>query len=114
MEDKKVDKEAILAEYLKGDVSLRKLGGKYGVNHRVIHRWVKEFRDEGKESLVEIDKRYTREQVAEIKRLRKELEDARLKNELLNAMIDIAEEQTGIDIRKKRGARPRSCWSNSH
>ena len=38
-------------------------------------------------------------------RLRKELEDARLKNELLNAMIDIAEGQMGIDIRKKRGAR---------
>ena len=105
MKDKKVDKEVIVAEYLKGGISLRKLGRKYGVNHRVIHGWVKEFRSEGKESLVEIDKRNTKEQVAEIKRLRKELEDARLKNELLTAMIDIAEEQMGIEIRKKRGAR---------
>lgn len=101
--DKKIDKEAILAEYLTGEVSLRKLGCKHGVNHRVIHRWVKEFQTEG--SRVERDKRYTKEQVAEIKRLRKELEDARLKNELLTAMIDIAEEQMGIEIRKKRGAR---------
>jgi hypothetical protein len=56
-------------------------------------------------SLVGKDARYTGEQVAEIKRLRKELEDAKLKNELLVAMIDIAEEQMGIDIRKKRGAK---------
>lgn len=103
--DEKADKEAILGEYLKGDVSLRGLARKYGVDHRMIHRWVKEFRDEGKGSPVEKDVRYTRDQVAEIVRLRKELEDARLKNELLNAMIDIAEEQMGVEIRKKRGAR---------
>ena len=100
-----MDKEGVLAEYLRGGVSLRQLARKHGVNHREIHRWVKAFREEGKESLVEIDKRYTKEQVAEIKRLRKELEDARLKNELLTAMIDIAEEQMGVDIRKKRGAK---------
>ena len=98
-----MDKEAIMTEYLKGDVSLRKLGRRHGVNHRMIHRWVQEFQSEGKR--VEKDGRYTGEQVAEIKRLRKELEDARLKNELLTAMIDIAEEQMGIEIRKKRGAR---------
>ena len=103
--DKKVDKEEVLAEYLKGGISLRGLARKYGVNHRQIHRWVKEFRDEGDGAQVAKDARYTGEQVAEIKRLRKELEDAKLKNELLVAMIDIAEEQMGIDIRKKRGAK---------
>lgn len=92
-----------MAEYFRGDISLRKLGRKYGVNHRMIHRWVQEFQSEG--ARVEKDVRYTREQVTEIKRLRRELEDARLKNELLTAMIDIAEEQMGIEIRKKRGAR---------
>lgn len=101
--DKKVDKSEVVAEYLKGGISLRKLARKYGVNHRQIHRWVKEFGEGG--SPVGKDVRYTGEQVAEIKRLRKELEDARLKNELLVAMIDIAEEQMGIDIRKKRGAK---------
>jgi hypothetical protein len=44
---------------------------------------------------------------AEVRRLRKELEEARLYNKLLNAMIDIAEEQFEIPIRKKRGARRR-------
>jgi hypothetical protein len=41
----------------------------------------------------------------EMKRLQKELHEARLKNELLEAMIDIAEEQMGVQIRKKAGAR---------
>lgn len=105
MDKKKADKEGILGEYLEGGISLRGLARKHGVNHRTIHRWVKEFRDEAEGSRVEKDTRYTREQLAEIKRLRKELDDARLKNELLTAMIDIAEEQMGVEIRKKRGAR---------
>lgn len=101
--DKKADKSVVVAEYLKGGISLRKLARKYGVNHRQIHRWVKEMGEGGVPAAK--DARYTGEQVAEIKRLRRELEDAKLKNELLVAMIDIAEEQMGIDIRKKRGAK---------
>jgi hypothetical protein len=41
----------------------------------------------------------------EVKELRRELEEARLYNKLLNTMIDIAEEQMGIPIRKKHGAK---------
>ena len=41
----------------------------------------------------------------EVRELQRELEEARLYNKLLNTMIDIAEEQMGIDIRKKRGAK---------
>lgn len=96
-----MEKELIVEEYLKGDVSLREVGRRYGVDHVSLHRWVKEHRNE--RSLTEAG--YTKEEAGEIKRLRKELEDARLTNELLVAMIDIAEEQMGIDIRKKRGAR---------
>ncbi len=40
-----------------------------------------------------------------VKELQRELEEARLHNKLLNTMIDIAEEQLGIQIRKKRGAK---------
>ena len=41
---------------------------------------------------------------AEIKRLTRELEWAKLQNKALNTMIDIAESQ-GIQIRKKSGAK---------
>ena len=43
----------------------------------------------------------------DVRRLQKELEEARLYNKLLNAMIDIAEEQFEIPIRKKPGAKRR-------
>jgi transposase-like protein len=101
----------VVAEYLAGGVTLRELEERHGVARSTIHKWVKghaaaeaaaEKRSvgEGRWAIAE------RSGVpAEIKRLRAELEDERLRNELLNTMIDIAEEQLGIDIRKKRGAR---------
>ncbi len=36
-----------------------------------------------------------------IKRLEKELEDERLKNKILNTMIDLSDQQYGTSIRKK-------------
>jgi hypothetical protein len=41
----------------------------------------------------------------ENERLRKELERERLRSEALNIMIDIAEKELGISIRKKSGAK---------
>lgn len=49
-------------------------------------------------------KRTPEELEAEVKRLTKELEWAKLQNKALNTLIDIAEEQ-GIRIRKKSGAK---------
>ena len=49
-------------------------------------------------------KRTPEELEAEVTRLTKELEWARLQNKALNTLIDIAEEQ-GIRIRKKSGAK---------
>lgn len=41
----------------------------------------------------------------EIKRLRRELDEARLYGRLMDAMIEIAEEEFEIPIRKKSGAK---------
>ena len=41
----------------------------------------------------------------DVKQLREELRKAKLHNKLLNAIIDIAEEQLKIDIRKKSGTK---------
>jgi len=40
MNNKVVEKEAIIAEYLTGNLSYRKLGIKYGIDFRLIHLWV--------------------------------------------------------------------------
>jgi transposase len=109
--DKKEIKEAIVAEYLSGGVTFRELEEKYGTNFRTIHRWVNEYK-KGKwarEAAVERSGRLAlgdeSEMPWEVRELRKELEEARLYNKLLNTMIDIAEEQMGIPIRKKSGAK---------
>lgn len=53
---------------------------------------------------VPMKKQTPEELEAEVKRLTKELEWAKLQNKALNTLIDIAEEQ-GIQIRKKSGAK---------
>ena len=102
----------VVLEYLKGGVTLRELGRRNGVSSSTIQRWVKLAeavggideleRLEGRSELTAKQKKML---PGDVKGLQKDLEEARLYNELLNAMIDIAEEQMGIDIRKKSGAK---------
>lgn len=104
----------VVLEYEKREVTFRELGWRYGISSSSVHRWVKEAQAAGgidelerQELTGELSVKQKRELPAEVKRLRKELEEARLMNELLNAMIDIAEGEMGIEIRKKPGARRR-------
>jgi len=46
------------------------------------------------------------DQQAEVKALQKALQEAQLKIAALNTLIDVAEEQLKINIRKKPGAKP--------
>ena len=101
------EQEAILAEYLLGDTTYRKLGVKHGVDFRAIHRWVTTF--QGKPV------RKTKPKIkpnadlpleglpTDVKQLQEELRKAKLHNQLLNAIIDIAEDQLKIDIREYSG-----------
>ena len=41
--DKQIQKEAIIAEYLAGGTSYRKLSAKYGIKHQIIHGWVQSY-----------------------------------------------------------------------
>lgn len=100
--------ETIIAEYLCGNTTYRKLEEKYGVDFRIINYWVKKF--QGKTMSKAKPRKSEEPTIAEplpsdVKQLQEELRKARLHNKLLNAMIDIAEEQLKIDIRKKSGTR---------
>ena len=106
MYKKIIDKEAIIAEYLTGNSSYRKMGIKYGVDFRLIHSWVMKY--QGKKRKINPKLNDKKEEVPlskEVKQLQQELRKAQLHNKLLNAMIDIAEEQLNIDIRKKSGTK---------
>lgn len=103
------EREAIVAEYLKGRTSYRKLAEKHHVDFRALHRWVINFQNKSvkKEKAIKPQQETSQsEQLpTDVKQLQEELRKARLHNELLNAMIDIAEDQLKIDIRKKSGTR---------
>jgi transposase len=98
-------KDRIIDEYLFGHLSYRELALKYGMPHKRIHVWV--MKKQGKKPV----KQQAEEPVddsplpTDIKELQKALREANLKNKLLNTMIDIAEEQLKIDIRKKSGTK---------
>jgi len=103
------EKEAIIAEYLTGELSYRKLGVKYGINFRMLHLWVTKF--SGKplkqpKHLAQKDHIEEEESLSsDVRQLQVELRKAKLHIELLNSMIDIAEDQLKIDIRKKSGTK---------
>jgi transposase-like protein len=100
-------KVAIITEYLAGSLSYRQLGNKYGINHKTIHHWV--MQHEGKKLIKSSKKKLesiTEESISiDIKELQEQLRKAKLENKLLNAIIDIAEEQLNIEIRKKSGTK---------
>lgn len=109
MDTKGIDKEAIIAEYLIGETTYRKLAKKHGIDFRLIHSWVKKFQGKSlrKEKPLRSAPLAQKEEPLpiDVKKLQSELRKSQLHNKLLNAIIDIAEDQLKIDIRKKSGTK---------
>jgi transposase-like protein len=100
-------REQIIAEYLSGNTTYRKLEKKHGIDFRTIHSWVmknkgKDYKKESKSILKLIDYPSGSK---EVQRLKKELATAQLHAKLLNTIIDLAEKELNIDIRKKSGTK---------
>ena len=101
-------KEAIIAEYLLGEVSYRQLGLKHSIDFRLIHSWVTKFqgRPVRKSTPKSVLKNEATEHLpTDVRELQEELRKSKLHVELLNTMIDIAEDQLKISIRKKSGTK---------
>ena len=100
-------RENVIAEYLSGGISYRKLGEKHGIDFRTINSWVMKYK--GKElnrnSKIFVKNATVENVPADLVQLQKELSTALLHAKLLNAMIDIAEKELKIDIRKKSGTK---------
>lgn len=101
------NKQEIIAEYLLGDTSTRKLAMKYGYGHSTISRWVMAYQRQTKNHPLKYSKAIleSKELPVTVEELQEALRLSQLKVELLEAMIDISDEQFGTDIRKKAGAR---------
>lgn len=101
-------KEAIIAEYLLEKSTYRALGEKHGIDFRIIHSWVVKFRGKPEASMKIKTKPLALPRLelpTEVIQLREELRKEKLRTELLNAMIDIAEKDLKINIRKKSGTK---------
>jgi len=115
-----IDKSVIVSEYLRGGVSYRQLQAKYGYRlatmHRLIHAYMegKEYKAAEKEATVfkQIREALSEEEIvrdeaipSDLKALQAERRKSRLHNKLLNEMLNIAEGELKVPIRKKHGAK---------
>ena len=115
-------KTQIITEYLTQGTGFRKLAAKYGMSRTTICKWVAIHQGIHNLPLTEKQKRYStssmnsspkksssQEQSVEelqqkIAALEKQLEWEKLRSEALDTMINIAEKDLNIPIRKKPGA----------
>lgn len=108
------NKQEIINEYLLGKVGYRVLEKKYGVCRSAINRWVMDFQGRPRSKSRELKtvhlplmkRQDTSEGLPkEVAALQKELAQERLRNKLLTAIIDVAEEELKVSIRKKYGTK---------
>lgn len=103
------EQEAIIAEYLLGEKSYRQLGIKHSIDFRLIHYWVTKFKGKPvrkqKSRKENLQNQATELLPTDVRLLQEELRKSKLHVELLNTMIDIAEDQLKISIRKKSGTK---------
>lgn len=108
-------KQEIINDYLLGNAGYRVLSEKYGVSRSAINKWVMDFQGRPRSKSRELKsvllplmkQRDTHENLPnEVAALKKELAEERLRNKLLTAIIEIAEDELKIPIRKKYGTKP--------
>ena len=86
-------------------LSYRNLAAKYGASSSVVFRMIKKHKQKVEEPQAMAAQEPEDDLPNDIKALKKALTEERLKNQLLNTVIDIASKELGVDIRKKSGTR---------
>ena len=92
-----IDKNQIISEYLTSKCRFLDLEAKYGVNRRTIQTWVRKYRLSTKQTVSQ--------PASDVQQLKKQLEQEKMKNELLQEMLHLSEQHTGLDLRKKFGTK---------
>jgi len=96
-------KLSLVSEVEKGNYTYKQIQKEYGIQGRsTVLVWLRKYGtlDWSKPDIHTMPK--SKETPAQkIKRLERELSDQKLKNEILNTMIDISDSQYGTSIRKK-------------
>lgn len=96
-------KLALVSEVEKGNYTYKQIQKVYGIQGRsTVLVWLRKYGtlDWSNPTIVQMPK--SKETPAQkIKRLERELEDEKIRNLLLNTMIDVSDKQFGTSIRKK-------------
>ena len=101
----------VAADYFKGLDSLQQVGTRYGISRHLVHDWVKRFYDElsvqprPEPDMTQAEKQALDELKKQNELLKKQLEHAEMKAHAWEIMVDVAEKQLGIDIKKKHGTK---------
>jgi transposase-like protein len=108
-------KRTVVRSVTSGRLSMREAMVTYGVKTSLtIEKWIKELEQENTDLVAsneawmkknKSNKKDITQSNPDVKALQKALEDAQLKILALNTLIDVAEEQLKINIRKKPGAK---------
>ena len=111
------EKLKILEQFKESGVSIWAFSENYGIGHSTLSRWITKFGlsfDKKEVLMATIEEknkptnnRSTQERILEarIKQLEQELKDEKIKSLAYKTMIEIAEEELGVDISKKAGAK---------
>ena len=105
---------AVVQDYEFSDLSGAQIGHKYGIAANQVHRWKKLFSSELSHSQTGVLPMNPQEQKQldalkkQNEELLKSLEQANLKITGLETLIDIAEQELHLDIRKKSGTKQSS------
>ena len=111
---KETIQERVIKEYLSGDLTMGQLSQRYGIGKTTVHRWIQQYRGNVPRKMIpreivilpEMAEEIRNDLPEEVKELRRQLEQEKLRTKLLTAMIDIAETELKIPIRKKFGTKP--------
>jgi transposase-like protein len=110
-------KRSIVRAIVSGKVTDKEAIHTYKVSHQSIKKWKELYSTENDElyfsNHLHVGKKKSKQEKPnpasdEVSQLRQELADARLKIAALDTLIDVAEDQLKINIRKKPGARQSS------
>ncbi len=100
-------KKDVIREVLEGHLSKAEAMRKYNLRgSSYIIRWIRKFAEADlQESKMDYSKLDKKDLIKRIKELERKLEDEQIRSYGYNKMIDIAEEQLKISIRKKPGTK---------
>lgn len=106
----KLQKRTIVNAIEQGRLTVKEAKIAYNIKtERIIRGWIIQFKSEKVEICIENTSPMTKDKSSskdlEKEALQKTLQEAELKIKALNTLIDVAEEQLKIEIRKKSGAK---------